>query len=222
MSPIETVLFDVDGVLVDSLDAHLGICRDKSKEFGLKLDIPEPAALRKMLKRGVVISPMVNLFHAIGMPMALAERADRDYRRDFMAKYRPNPFQGVSEMLARLRAAGVGLGIVTSNTLVNVKASLNEMLSMFDPRLVFDRDDAESPTKVAALRRAAETLGVTPDRVLYVGDQYADFDAAKATRTRFLGVSYGWGFDAEESGIVIANTPQTVADYVLAGPSPFE
>ena len=84
MSAIDTVLFDVDGVLVDSLDAHLRICRDKSDEFGLGLDIPDAAALQNMLKRGVVISPMVHFFHAVGMPMAFAERADSDYRREFM------------------------------------------------------------------------------------------------------------------------------------------
>ena len=37
MGEIKLVLFDVDGVLLDSLVPHLRICQDKSREYQLNL-----------------------------------------------------------------------------------------------------------------------------------------------------------------------------------------
>ena len=40
MKGYSAVLFDVDGVLLDSLTPHLQICKDKNEEYGLGLTIP--------------------------------------------------------------------------------------------------------------------------------------------------------------------------------------
>ena len=66
LSKPRLVIFDVDGVLVDSLAAHLQICRDKNDEYGLGLTIPDASSFRELVRRGTRISPMKNLFIEIG------------------------------------------------------------------------------------------------------------------------------------------------------------
>ena len=99
---ISLVLFDVDGVLLDSSTPHLQICRDKSREYRLDLSIPSEAEFRTMVKQGVVISPMVCLFKAVGFPDALAEKATDEYQQIFMRDYAPQPFADLETRLQRL------------------------------------------------------------------------------------------------------------------------
>jgi phosphoglycolate phosphatase-like HAD superfamily hydrolase len=214
-SPIEAVVFDVDGVLVDSLDAHLRICRDKSQEYGLALTIPDAAGLRAMVKRGIVISPMKQFFLAVGFPEDLADRADASYRREFVDKYRPQSFDGVGEMLAQLASHDVRLGMVTSNTLANVRPSLGSLMQYFDPKCLFARDEASAPGKPEALRRAAGAWSVPLDRLVYVGDQRQDFDAARDAGVRFLGVTYGWGIDGTDLDVPKVDTPREIASRII-------
>jgi phosphoglycolate phosphatase len=216
--PIERVVFDVDGVLVDSLAAHLHICRDKSREYGLALAIPDASGLRAMIRRGVVISPMRQFFLAVGFPEALADRANASYRLEFVDKYRPQPFDGTREMLARLAQRRVRLGLVTSNTLANVRRSLGNLMEYFDARCLFARDEPSDPEKPEALRRAIHQWGVEPDRLIYVGDQREDYEAARQAGVRFLGVTYGWGIDDADSDFPTVSTTGAIADSVLAMP----
>lgn len=215
MSAFDAVLFDVDGVLVDSLDAHLRILRDKAEQYGVEANVPPPARLKQMLKQGTVISPMVEFFRTVGFSEELAELADQDYRREFLVKYRPHAYAGVDALLGRLRAANLPLGVVTSNTLANVRASLGASFEAFAPELVYDTDHPHAPSKAAALTHAAKALGISPERLLYVGDQLSDSRAAAESGTRFLGVTYGWVFDEGEPGMDTARSPTEIGDYVL-------
>src|SRR5215471_316350 len=126
---ISAVLFDVDGVLIDSLEPHLKICRDKSREFKLGLKIPDARAFRDMVRRGVPISPMKQFFIAVGFPEPLAEKANADYQREFATRYAPAPFPGVKRMLKQLAVGGVALGVVTSNTRSIVTAALGDAMA---------------------------------------------------------------------------------------------
>ena len=215
MAAFAAVLFDVDGVLVDSLDAHLRILRDKAVQYGVRAEVPGPAQLKRMLKSGTVISPMIEFFRAVGFPPELAERAERDYRSEFLTKYPSQPYPGAQALLERLRDAELSLGIVTSNTLANVRASLGSLFDAFDPELVFDPDHQSAPTKTIALERAANTLRIPREQLLFVGDQVSDFNAARASGTPFLGVSYGWVFEEGEPEMDTARSPAEVGDYAL-------
>src|SRR5262245_27142364 len=110
MSALKSVLYDVDGVLLDSLTSHLQICEDKSREYGLNLRIPSPAEFKKMVRSGVKISPMKYFFIAVGFPNDLAEKANDQYQRVFMRDYAPAIFPGVEESLRALHHSGMHLG----------------------------------------------------------------------------------------------------------------
>jgi phosphoglycolate phosphatase-like HAD superfamily hydrolase len=216
------VVFDVDGVLVDSLPAHLEMCAELSREFGLGLVIPGVDEFRRLVRRGVIISPMQEFFRAVGFPEDLAREADREYDRSFATRFSPAPFAGVAEMLAGLQLAGVELGIVSSNTRVNVEKALGSLMAAFPTARVFTRDHARASTKVQALRMLADELGLPKERIVYVGDQPADAIAARAAGLSFIGVTYGWGFEPGDDGVpglaegcVLVERPAALGAYLL-------
>jgi HAD superfamily hydrolase (TIGR01509 family) len=213
---LRAVFFDIDGVLIDSLPQHLQICRDKTKEFGLKLRIPTVDEFRELIRRGTKVSPMRYFFLAVGFPEGLADRAVADYEREFMRRYRPEAFAGVPQLLATLRKAGLELGLVTSNTRANVTPALGNSIGNFDPRCLFffDRYPVPKP-KPWCLLEGARLLGVEPRECVYVGDQPSDAAATFDAGVNFLGVTYGWGISEADTQYVLAKNVLEIADKLI-------
>ena len=212
---IRLVLFDVDGVLLDSSGPHLQICQDKSREYGLDLAIPTDAEFRAMVKRGVVISPMVCLFKAVGFPDHLAERATDEYQQIFMRKYAPQPFAGVHEMLADLHRSGLMLGLVTSNVRSNVEGPLAASMALFRDDCIFAKDSSPDFSKASAIEEAVRRCGVDKRETVYVGDQPADVQAAARAGVTFLGAAYGWGISSDEDGMRTVETVEAITPAFL-------
>src|SRR6266436_4674779 len=216
MHNIESVIFDVDGVLLDSLDLHLAICRDKSTEFGLGLKIPDAEEFRRMVRNKIKISPMDQFFLAVGFSIADAKRATDDYNRDFMRDYTPAAFKGTHAVLEALHDAGLHLGIVTSNVRRNIENALCDSMALFDPRLILTHDEPGVGTKVDALRIVAQRLGTPPSTSVYVGDQPNDWLAARDAGFQFVGVTYGWGISQFDCEYPTLASLSAVCDYILS------
>jgi phosphoglycolate phosphatase-like HAD superfamily hydrolase len=211
---LSLVLFDADGVLLDSLAPHLAICRDISDRFALSLDIPSATELKRRVQAGVAISPMPEFFRAMGFPEARIEEADEIYRRTFMERYTPAPFPGTHEMLSAVRGMHLRLGIVTSNVGANVVAALGPSMSLFEPGCVYSADISPDFSKPHAIEAALRHLSLRPDQAVYVGDQPADREAARSSGVRFLGAAYGWGISENDAGFPVARRTSEIPDAI--------
>lgn len=216
MKTISLVIFDVDGVLLDSLAPHLRICRDLNDEYSLGLSIPGMDEFRRMVAHGIKVSPMEDFFKAVGFTEDQAKKADEYYKVNFMKRYAPKPFVGVDQMLAKLGATGQTLGIVTSNVRANVDDALGSSMRHFNADCIFTKEGGQSPSKPEALKLCAEKLGVDPGRCLYVGDQPNDWKAARAAHVQFLGVTYGWGITGEATDFPTVNDVGELAEYLIS------
>ena len=191
--------FDVDGVLINSLPQHLQICHDKAIQFGLKLKIPTVDEFRQLVRRGTKVSPMRYFFLAVGFPEDFAERAVADYEREFIQRYRPKLFAGVSKTLNTLNIGGLKLGLVTSNKRSNVVPVHGDAMQYFEESCLFFFDRYPEPkTKSWSLAEGARLLHLERQACVYVGDQPADAIAAHEAGVRFLGVTYGWGISQDD------------------------
>jgi HAD superfamily hydrolase (TIGR01509 family) len=202
--PVKAVFFDVDGVLLDSLPQHLQICRDKAAEFGLTIEIPTIEAFRRMVNRGVKDE------------RNSLERAVADYEHEFMQKYSPRPFAGVDLMLRKLHIARLPLGLVTSNTQSNVVPALGPSMHCFEKNCLFfyERDGDQKP-KSWYLSHGATLVGAPPASCVYVGDQPADAEAARAAGTQFLGVTFGWGIVRDDTRYESVNSIAEIPSKVF-------
>jgi phosphoglycolate phosphatase len=209
------VFFDVDGVLLDSLQHHLDFGAEKAAQYGLSLVMPSIDAFRIRVAGGLEVSPMEQFFRAVGFPPELAARGAREYLDEFSELHRPQPFAGVEAMLDRLVAAGRTLGLVTSNSRHNVEVGLAGCLARFDRRCLFFFEPKRGIDKAACLREGAARLALAGAACTYVGDQPADIRAAREAGWQFLGVTYGWGIVAG-GGEATVDSVDAIADALEA------
>jgi phosphoglycolate phosphatase len=175
-------IFDFDGTLADSFPFFLGIHNTLARKHGFpEVAADEVEALRGMSTR------------------ALAERARLPpwklpvVARDFVARMQSAAavplFEGVADALRRVHADGLRLALVTSNSQANVRRVLGEPLAaLFDPVDC----GASMFGKASRLRRVARRLAVAPSRAIYIGDQTADGEAARAAGMDFGAVAWGY------------------------------
>lgn len=177
------ILFDFDGTLVDSLDAAFTAFRQVGPEFGCA-----PLSRERMERlRGMHALEVV---HALGVPMYrlphLATRMRRAMRADLMETV---PIEGIGEVLETLLQRGHRLGILSSNA----RASVHEYVRRHRlPGLDRVVGGTGLFGKAGALRRQARIRGIDPGRLVYVGDELRDLDAAREARVRFAAVAWGY------------------------------
>lgn len=207
LSATHAVLFDVDGVLLDSLSAHLQICRDLGRRWGVPVNVPDEEGIRALARGGTKISPQSAFFRATGFSAADATRAEAHYRAHFAAEYATTLYPGVHQMLATLQLRGVPMGIVSANVMDNIVGPLGASLARFDPRCTFTADGHGSDgfQKRDAILAALQVWHLPAEQVIFVGDQLTDYAAAQATGVAFVGTSYGWAIASDGNTFPIAN-----------------
>jgi histidinol-phosphate phosphatase family protein len=145
---------------------------------------------------------------------------------------RVEPMPGAAEAVARLRAAGLRLGVVSNQSgigrgmldaaaVARVNARIDELLGPFDtwqvcPHTAQDRCRCRKPAP-GLVERAAQALGTTPQRCVMIGDIGADVDAAAAAGATGLLVPTEVTRAAEvaQAPAVVA-TLADAADWILA------
>ncbi|MFL6009295.1 MAG: HAD hydrolase-like protein [Rubrobacteraceae bacterium] len=180
-------LFDFDGTLVDTTDLIYQSMRHATGEV-----------LGREISRDVL---MANVGQPLPRQMELlsAEHAEAlldSYRlhneenHDALIK----EFPGVEESLARLKAAGVRVGVVTSKRRFSVDMALKNFPGLGDvvDQWVTMEDTTEHKPRPEPLLKGLELLGNVPrEHAAYVGDSPFDVTAAKAAGVESVAVSWG-------------------------------
>jgi pyrophosphatase PpaX len=93
-------------------------------------------------------------------------------------------YEGVREMLAGLRSAGLGLGIVTGKGR-NAWQVTEANLDLGPWEVVVTDDDVESPKPhPGGLLSAAASMGIQPGMIAYIGDSAGDLEAGRLAGMR--------------------------------------
>jgi pyrophosphatase PpaX len=179
-SPPSVVLFDVDGTLIDTFHLYLEAYRR-----ALEPILGHRPALEEFAQRRPA-SERFFLREWIG-----AERLEEchasmcDHYEELHGTLGEGLYEGVREMLAALRSAGIPLGVVTGKGrhAWRVSSAALGLEDLFEAVVV--EDDVEHPKPdpggvLAALR----ALGARPEQALYVGDSASDLDAGRRAGTR--------------------------------------
>lgn len=184
MKSYSLAIFDLDGTLADSFPWFLRTINDVADRFGFRRvadeDVEElrHASTREILNRLEV--PLWKL-------PAIARHARR-LKAEATAEIAL--FAGVEAMLRALAESGVQLALVTSDSEANAREKLGEAATLFAH---FDCA-ASLFGKPAKFRRVIRRAGIEPDKVIAIGDEARDIEAARA-----VGIACGavcWGYAA--------------------------
>lgn len=193
------VLFDVDGVLLDSLAKHLKFCSDMAGRWKLGIPVPTPAEMRAKVAANAVVNPMKEFLRTVGFRDEYLDRADAEYKAVFATQYASTPFPGVDGVLKALKAQGIPMGLVTSNTEANVRPMLGSLINYFDKDLC----SYFGTRKATAIAKVVAKLNIPHETCVFIGDVPTDKAAALEAGVRFLGVTYGWGLTVDPKYVTV-------------------
>lgn len=177
---INTLLFDLDGTLLDSFAIHLEVFKTTFAQFGIQLTEEE------FLK---TYSPnWYKTYEALGLRKEDWKSADTFWLQE-VEKKTARLFPGVKETLLKL-SAHYTLGLVTSGSKIRVDRDLKATgINHFFKTIVTGDDIETSKPSPEGLELALRNLSKQPDEAIYIGDSSADYEMAKAAGVYFIGVN---------------------------------
>jgi len=186
-----TILFDLDGTLIDSAPDLAGAANDLRRTRGL--DIVAYEKLRPLVGSGA--RGMIG--GAFGM--APGDAGFEALRDEFLARYaqrllqQTSIFAQVATLLDRLDALHLRWGIVTNKALRYAEPVAAGLGLLARAAVLIGGDSTPfSKPHPAPLLEAARRIGAEPEHCVYVGDDHRDVVAGRAAGMRTLAA--GWGY----------------------------
>jgi HAD superfamily hydrolase (TIGR01509 family) len=179
------VIFDNDGVLVDSERLANGILADLLTEAGLPYTLEE--AVRDYMG-GSMVSMRQKAEAKLGSALP-ADLEDRYHQRLFEGFAHLQPVPGVREVLDGLDADGTTYCLASSGTHRRIRTALTTVgfWDRFEGR-TFSSEDVEHGKPAPDLfLHAASSMGVKPDDCVVVEDSPLGVEAANAAGMRVFG-----------------------------------
>ncbi len=187
----KTILFDLDGTLIDSTEAILESFEVALGQFG---DVaPDEEAIKAQIGH-----PLDVMFRTLGVPQervwAHVDAYKAHYRQISCQKTVLLPYATEAIALAKAHAR---LGIVTTKTALYSKEMLTYMGVMEHFEVLIGREDVTHPKPhPEPIYKALDAMGASATSAYMIGDTPMDMEAAKAAEVLPVGVSCGY---AEET-----------------------
>ena len=198
------ILFDLDGTLTDSGEGIINCAILGLEYFGLP--IPSRETLRVF-----VGPPLHESFIKFGVPEDQADKAVEVYRSRYIpiGMFENHPYEGIEEVLQKLKALGHRLFVATSKPESMAVAILERFeLAPYFEMICGATMDTSRTDKAAVIAYLKEVSHADGDMVM-VGDTAFDVIGAKKHGIPTVGVSWGYGevADMREAGAAaIADT----------------
>lgn len=204
-----TILFDLDGTLIDSKPGILASMRKTLNAYSIPFT---EGIIDQMVGPPIRVS-FKELLGITDIP--LMEDMILYYRKHYKAgDWRDcKVYDGAVEMLENLKAKGYTLGIATSKPLQYTTIIMEELgLDKYFDFIGGATGDSSIELKTDVINSVLAGLKVTDlSSVLMIGDRLYDIEGAKASGVDSMGILWGYGDRAEHE--------KYGADYIVSTPS---
>ncbi len=189
MPSLQAVIFDVDGTLVDSVDAYRLAAERAAAPYGYPVTLE---AVREALNRNASFWDIVLAGHADHSPETVARlRAETLAQWPEVLASHVRAFPGVADTLGRLRGAGLRLGIYTGSSGESFAALERTGLMEYFDIVVTAREVVNRKPHPEGILRCLEHLDLPAAAAAYVGDTPLDVNAARAAGVLAIGLLSG-------------------------------
>lgn len=186
----QLVIFDCDGVLVDSEPISIQVLRQMLSAAGLALE--ESEAYRLFLGRSMAsISDTLAGEFGLSVTDAHLEGMRTTLRDRFRQELQPVP--GVASVLRYLKDAGVATCVASSSLPDRIRLSLSVtgLLDMLEPHIYSSSMVSRGKPAPDLFLHAAREMGVDPSACLVIEDSPAGIAAAQSAGMRVFGFTGG-------------------------------
>ena len=200
MRNADYTILDFDGTIADTLEMVLGVYNRISHEYGLQPVSHDDRELFRTKKPQELMKTFgISKLKMLTLTLRL---------RKEMSLHLPEmkPFPGIDAALAEISSTGCRLGILTSNSVENVRKFLdiNKMGALFD----FVCSGRSFLGKEKVIRKVISREQLDAGRVIYIGDETRDIEASRAAGIPVIAVS--WGLNRRE--LLASLLPDQIAD----------
>jgi len=183
---MKAVLFDLDGVLLDSEIPAFTMLRDSFLSVGIDVSLEE--LLSHVGKTSLAIAETILRKFNSALCAEEMLRIHRDRGNFYAVSPAVRPYDGELELLRLLHDSGIQMAVVSSTSTISVVSALNRMrvLRYMDAVVCADmltkpKPDPEGYVKAAAL------LGRNPEECLVIEDSPNGIQAGKAAGMFVIG-----------------------------------
>ena len=212
----DTILFDMDGTVLDTLRDLWASTNAVLRELG------HPARTLDEI-RSYVGNGAANQIRC-AMPAGSSDAALADALARYQAHYAAHcrdhtrPYDGIAPMLDRLSAAGKRLAVVSNKPDRAVKLLSAEHFGSLIPVAIGETPDLRRKPAPDTVLAALDALGASKAGAVYVGD--SEVDVATAANAGLPLIAVRWGFRTREQlteagARVIVDTPAELAELCL-------
>ena len=178
------VMFDWDGVLLDSLGASFNVYNKVFTRLGTK-QLTRDEFYRTQ-------SPnWYEFYEKVGVPKTLWGEVDETWVRLYREED-PALYPDAMDCLGSLKRLGFRLALVSNGSTTRVESELVRfgLAPLFESILCGEKQEELKPSPIM-LERTLRVLGLGPQEVVYVGDAPADVQAARNARVPIIAVARG-------------------------------
>ena len=207
MPVYKAILFDLDGVIIDSMPAMRDAFKLAYREVvdaDVGDELLEPLFLHYCYYLGYAFREIMD---ALELPYTMYEPFVR-HSAEFKDRVRIN--DGIIPMLQNLHQSGIKLTVATGKDGYRARDLLNilDIAQYIDIVTGSDEVQHAKPAPDMLLFQM-NALGVTANEAIMVGDSHADIEAGKGAGVTTVGVSWGYGSREDLS----------MADFIIDHPS---
>lgn len=215
MKKYDTIIFDLDGTLLNTLEDLQDSVNYALDRAGLALYSLEE--IRRFVGNGVMRL----------MELAVPEGKENDkfdtVFADFKAHYsvhcndKTGLYPGVERLLAKLKQRGYKLAIVSNKYHDAVQELQKQYFAAYLEVAIGEKEGIRRKPAPDTVLKALELLGSSKERAVYVGDSEVDIETAANTGMDCIAVT--WGFRTREEqikagGRVFADSPLEILDLL--------
>lgn len=217
MPKYSTIVFDLDGTLLDTLDDMLDATNYTLAQLGYPLRTKDEIrqfvgnGIAKLVERAV---PVGTDAEGIAKALEIFTPYYNAHKQDKTA-----PYAGILEMLKALKDYGLTLAVVSNKFDTAVKELMPEYFPDLINAAAGEAESAGIPKKPhpAMVHSVLNTLNADPAKAVYVGDSDVDLQTAKNSGLPCISVT--WGFRDEDflrahGGTTFVHTPVELTAYL--------
>lgn len=194
MGKYNTVIFDLDGTLLDTLEDLTGSVNAALR----KNHLPERTTeeIRGFVGNGIL--KLIERSVPGGRANALFDQVYQDFRGDYALHChdRTKPYPGILQLLKELRRESYHLAIVSNKADFAVKKLKEIYFAGLIDVAIGERENVRKKPAPDTVITALHELGVTGERAVYVGDSDVDIETAENAGMDEIAVT--WGFRSKE------------------------